>query len=85
MRFLLEHWRQASLVAAQRYLVCAKRKTLPNVARWLKQNYAQNEEGFVHVCRLDKTVQKLRSELAKLYNIKKMMNKYPFAGPCAKG
>ncbi|MGO2474459.1 MAG: homoserine kinase, partial [Vibrio litoralis] len=24
------------------------------VAHWLNENYIQNDEGFVHICRLDK-------------------------------
>ncbi|MGL4457644.1 MAG: homoserine kinase, partial [Plesiomonas shigelloides] len=24
------------------------------VARWLSDNYLQNDEGFVHICRMDR-------------------------------
>ncbi|MGF1696753.1 homoserine kinase [Vibrio lamellibrachiae] len=36
------------------FSVCQDKDVAERVARWLEQNYAQNQEGFVHVCRLDK-------------------------------
>ncbi len=35
------------------FSVCASKETAERVARWLNDNYVQNEEGFVHVCKLD--------------------------------
>ena len=36
------------------FSICKEKETAERVAQWLEQNYVQNEEGFVHVCRLDK-------------------------------
>ncbi|MGF1720002.1 homoserine kinase [Vibrio kyushuensis] len=36
------------------FSVCQDKDVAERVARWLEQNYVQNQEGFVHVCRLDK-------------------------------
>ncbi len=36
------------------FSICKEKDIAERVARWLEQNYVQNEEGFVHVCRLDK-------------------------------
>lgn len=36
------------------FSVCKEKEVAERVARWLEQNYVQNEEGFVHICRLDK-------------------------------
>lgn len=36
------------------FSICKEKDVAERVARWLEQNYVQNEEGFVHVCRLDK-------------------------------
>ncbi|MGC9492045.1 homoserine kinase, partial [Vibrio genomosp. F10] len=36
------------------FSVCKDKEVAERVARWLEQNYVQNQEGFVHVCRLDK-------------------------------
>ncbi|RJX70529.1 homoserine kinase [Vibrio sinensis] len=36
------------------FSICKEKDTAERVARWLEQNYVQNEEGFVHVCRLNK-------------------------------
>ena len=36
------------------FSVCKDKDVAERVARWLEQNYVQNEEGFVHICRLDK-------------------------------
>ncbi len=36
------------------FSICKEQDTAERVARWLEQNYVQNQEGFVHVCRLDK-------------------------------
>ncbi|ENM3771100.1 homoserine kinase, partial [Vibrio cholerae] len=36
------------------FSVCKEQAVAERVARWLEQNYVQNEEGFVHICRLDK-------------------------------
>ncbi|MCE1777017.1 homoserine kinase, partial [Enterobacter hormaechei] len=27
--------------------------TAEEIAEWLQQHYVQNDEGFVHICRLD--------------------------------
>ncbi len=35
------------------FAVCDKTDTAQRVAEWLKQHYLQNQEGFVHICRLD--------------------------------
>ncbi|PWI35330.1 homoserine kinase [Vibrio albus] len=36
------------------FSICKEKNVAERVARWLEQNYVQNEEGFVHVCRLNK-------------------------------
>jgi homoserine kinase len=36
------------------FSICKDKDVAERVARWLEQNYVQNQEGFVHVCRLDK-------------------------------
>jgi homoserine kinase len=36
------------------FSICKEKDVAERVARWLEQNYVQNEEGFVHICRLDK-------------------------------
>ncbi len=41
------------------FSVCKEKEVAERVARWLEQNYVQNEEGFVHVCRLDKNGSKV--------------------------
>jgi homoserine kinase len=41
------------------FSVCKEKDVAERVARWLEQNYVQNEEGFVHICRLDKQGSKL--------------------------
>lgn len=35
------------------FAVCDKPDTAQRVAEWLGQHYLQNQEGFVHICRLD--------------------------------
>ncbi|MDU6924768.1 homoserine kinase [Franconibacter helveticus] len=35
------------------FAVCDKPETAQRVADWLGQHYLQNQEGFVHICRLD--------------------------------
>ncbi|GGD27457.1 homoserine kinase [Franconibacter daqui] len=35
------------------FAVCDKPETAQRVAEWLGQHYLQNQEGFVHICRLD--------------------------------
>jgi homoserine kinase len=35
------------------FYVCNDVTTVQLVANWLKNHYLQNNEGFVHVCRLD--------------------------------
>jgi len=35
------------------FAVCNERATAQRMADWLSQHYLQNEEGFVHICRLD--------------------------------
>ncbi|MGX9416998.1 homoserine kinase [Vibrio sp. RC27] len=41
------------------FSVCKDKDVAQRVARWLEQNYVQNEDGFVHICRLDKQGSKL--------------------------
>ncbi|MFW7525080.1 homoserine kinase [Vibrio ostreicida] len=36
------------------FSICNDKEVAERVARWLEQNYVQNEQGFVHVCQLDK-------------------------------
>ncbi len=36
------------------FSICKERDVAERVARWLQENYVQNNEGFVHVCQLDK-------------------------------
>nr|WP_086940510.1 homoserine kinase [Thaumasiovibrio occultus] len=35
------------------FSVCASEDTAQRVAAWLRENYVQNQDGFVHVCKLD--------------------------------
>ncbi|HHS3915777.1 homoserine kinase [Escherichia coli] len=35
------------------FALCDKPETAQRVADWLGKNYLQNQEGFVHICRLD--------------------------------
>lgn len=35
------------------FAICNNTDTAQSVADWLRQNYQQNDEGFVHICRLD--------------------------------
>ncbi|MBC7005798.1 homoserine kinase [Photobacterium sp. BZF1] len=35
------------------FTVCDDLEVAKRIARWLQDHYVQNEEGFVHVCRLD--------------------------------
>lgn len=35
------------------FSICKEQDVAERVANWLEQNYVQNEEGFVHICRLD--------------------------------
>ncbi|MCP1438274.1 homoserine kinase [Erwinia persicina] len=35
------------------FAVCNQADTAQRMADWLRQHYLQNEEGFVHICRLD--------------------------------
>ena len=41
------------------FSVCRDKDVAERVARWLETNYVQNEEGFVHICRLDKQGSKI--------------------------
>lgn len=41
------------------FSICKDKDVAERVARWLEENYVQNNEGFVHVCRLDKQGSKL--------------------------
>jgi homoserine kinase len=41
------------------FSVCKEKEVAERVARWLEQNYIQNTEGFVHICRLDKQGSKM--------------------------
>ncbi len=36
------------------FSICKEKDVAERVAQWLQKNYVQNEEGFVHVCQLDK-------------------------------
>lgn len=36
------------------FSICKEKEVAERVARWLEQHYVQNEEGFVHICHLDK-------------------------------
>lgn len=36
------------------FTICSKKEVAERVACWLNEHYIQNEEGFVHICRLDK-------------------------------
>ncbi|OEE50857.1 homoserine kinase [Vibrio anguillarum] len=36
------------------FSICKEKEVAERVARWLEQHYVQNEEGFVHICCLDK-------------------------------
>jgi homoserine kinase len=35
------------------FSVCNDIEVAKRIARWLEEHYVQNEDGFVHVCRLD--------------------------------
>ncbi|MCW6538758.1 homoserine kinase [Yersinia ruckeri] len=35
------------------FAVCNENDTAHRMAEWLQKNYLQNDEGFVHICRLD--------------------------------
>ncbi|OFC62759.1 homoserine kinase [Candidatus Erwinia dacicola] len=35
------------------FTVCNQADTAQRMAEWLRQHYLQNDEGFVHICRLD--------------------------------
>ena len=35
------------------FAICDRQDTAQRMAQWLENNYLQNEEGFVHICRLD--------------------------------
>ncbi|WP_017345620.1 homoserine kinase [Pantoea sp. A4] len=35
------------------FAVCNQMETAQQMAAWLQENYLQNDEGFVHICRLD--------------------------------
>ncbi|AIA72625.1 homoserine kinase [Pectobacterium atrosepticum SCRI1043] len=37
------------------FSVCNDMASAQRLADWLRDNYLQNDEGFVHICRLDKT------------------------------
>lgn len=37
------------------FAVCDKSETARQIAQWLEENYLQNTQGFVHICRLDTT------------------------------
>jgi len=41
------------------FSVCNDLEVAKRIARWLEDNYVQNDEGFVHVCRLDSTGSKV--------------------------
>ncbi|WP_258576542.1 homoserine kinase [Candidatus Pantoea persica] len=35
------------------FAVCNQMETVQRMADWLRQHYLQNDEGFVHICRID--------------------------------
>lgn len=35
------------------FAICDRQETAQRMAQWLQENYLQNDEGFVHICRLD--------------------------------
>ena len=35
------------------FAICDRQDTAQRMAKWLQENYLQNDEGFVHICRLD--------------------------------
>ncbi|MGL4681547.1 MAG: homoserine kinase [Hafnia alvei] len=35
------------------FAICDRQDTAQRMAQWLQENYLQNDEGFVHICRLD--------------------------------
>ncbi|MGO2975888.1 MAG: homoserine kinase [Hafnia alvei] len=35
------------------FAICDRQDTAQRMAQWLKEKYLQNDEGFVHICRLD--------------------------------
>ena len=37
------------------FSVCNDMASAQRLADWLRDNYLQNDEGFVHICRLDTT------------------------------
>ncbi|SQK76757.1 Homoserine kinase [Tatumella ptyseos] len=37
------------------FAVCDTQEVAEQARQWLQQNYLQNDEGFVHICRLDTT------------------------------
>ena len=36
------------------FSICTDLAVAQRLAKWLTDNYVQNDEGFVHVCQLDK-------------------------------
>ncbi|SHO56687.1 homoserine kinase [Vibrio quintilis] len=41
------------------FSICQSQDIAERVAKWLSDNYVQNNDGFVHICRLDKQGSKL--------------------------
>ncbi|PSB88344.1 homoserine kinase, partial [Photobacterium damselae subsp. damselae] len=41
------------------FSICDDIEVAQRVAKWLQEHYVQNEQGFVHVCRLDKQGSKM--------------------------
>jgi len=41
------------------FSICQQQDVAQRVASWLEQHYVQNEDGFVHVCQLDKQGSKI--------------------------
>ncbi|TBL90283.1 homoserine kinase [Hafnia alvei] len=35
------------------FAICDRQDTAQRMTQWLQENYLQNDEGFVHICRLD--------------------------------
>ena len=41
------------------FSLCPTKEIAERVSHWLTKNYVQNQEGFVHVCHLDRQGSKL--------------------------
>ena len=75
----------ASPALAQRCSRCSdKPDTAQRVADWLGAHYLQNQEGFVHICRLD-TAGARSGITKKLYNLKDHNEQVSFAQAVTQG